>query len=126
MPSGERSSAFYGYYRSVGVVPADEWAAFVDATRRPLPTAFRININCAYPAKLRRQLREEFGPEHFGDGYERIAPYPLPWYPAQGGWQLGYDKKTLRQIALRSSAEGSAEGADAVNKAALSAKISSL
>ena len=95
-------------------------------TLSPLPTAFRININCAYPAKLRRQLREEFGPEQFGDGYERIAPYPLPWYPAQGGWQLGYDKKTLRQIALRSSAEGSAEGADAVNKAALSAKISSL
>jgi 16S rRNA C967 or C1407 C5-methylase (RsmB/RsmF family) len=120
-----RSSLFLEYYRELGVIPEDEWDTFVDVIHTPLPTAFRININCAYPTKLRQRLREEFGPKQFSEQFQRVAPYPFPWYPAEGGWQLGYDKKTLRQIALRPN-HAELDKTEAATMAALGEKISAL
>ncbi len=49
----------------------DDWAAFVEALARPLPTVVWVNLRRARPAEVRRFLEEE-----------GFAPEPLAWYPA--------------------------------------------
>lgn len=41
---------FNGYYRAQKIVPDEEWDAFVDAMKRPLPTTFRVggSRQCVY------------------------------------------------------------------------------
>ena len=44
MNDAERTNeAFETYYKESGVVPADEWEAFLKCMRSQLPVTFRIN-----------------------------------------------------------------------------------
>ena len=36
------NARFELYYQSQAIVPGDEWDAFLDALREPLPTTFRV------------------------------------------------------------------------------------
>ena len=41
-------------------MPAEEWAAFLAALKRPLPTTFRINGSSKFAADLRDHLAADF------------------------------------------------------------------
>jgi multisite-specific tRNA:(cytosine-C5)-methyltransferase len=36
------NSLFESYYKTQAIVPEDQWDAFMDALREPLPTTFRV------------------------------------------------------------------------------------
>ena len=43
----KENAKFEEYYKAQKIVPEDEWDAFMDSLRTPLPTSFRINGRCA-------------------------------------------------------------------------------
>ena len=44
----KENAKFEEYYKAQKIVPEDEWDAFMDSLRTPLPTSFRINGRCAH------------------------------------------------------------------------------
>ena len=93
---------FDEYYREQRIVRSDDdWAAFKRALDAPLPSCFRINLNCPYPDKLRARLvhgRVATEGVQF-DGRPVHPPEPLQWYPREFGWQLGMSRVALRKLA---------------------------
>ena len=61
-------SRIFQRYRDI----IDDWEAFADALRRPLPPVVWANTLCMTPDQLRQQLAQ--------DGYEAR---PVAWYPAR-------------------------------------------
>ena len=51
------NAGFEAYYKAQGIVPEEEWGAFMDALRRPLPLTFRINGSGHHAAALRDRLK---------------------------------------------------------------------
>ena len=93
---------FDEYYQGQRIcAPGDDWDAFKRALDAPLPSAFRINLNCPYPGKLRGRLargRSEVETVEF-EGRPVLPPSTLPWYPREFGWQLGMSRVALRKLA---------------------------
>lgn len=54
------NEAFEEYYKAQGIVPEEEWTAFMDCLRTPLPTTFRINGSGKFAAELRDRLDNDF------------------------------------------------------------------
>ncbi|XP_048128320.1 RNA cytosine-C(5)-methyltransferase NSUN2-like isoform X2 [Rhodamnia argentea] len=94
-----QNRAFEEYYREQGIVSADEWDAFMEYLRKPLPATFRIN-SCRFCFDIRFQLESEFSNNlqaEFIDGNEVEAVRPLPWYPDNLAWQSNFCRKQLRK-----------------------------
>lgn len=88
------------YYIDQGIVEPEEWGAFIQTLRDPLPTSFRITSGKSTTSVLLRQMHETYLPFLTGVQYEGEtipAPKVLPWYPEGLGWQIDVRKNVLRK-----------------------------
>ncbi|KAI6699518.1 hypothetical protein NL676_013842 [Syzygium grande] len=95
-----QNRAFEEYYKEQGIVSADEWDAFMEYLRKPLPATFRINSCSRFCFNIRSQLENEFSNNlqaEFIDGNEVEAVRPLPWYSDNLAWQSNFCRKQLRK-----------------------------
>jgi len=77
------NEAFNAYYVAAGIVPENEWDAFLDALRVPLPMSLRVNR--ALPG--------------FAKAIQKIAEAPdtqcIEWMPGQRAWRCPSAGKTV-------------------------------
>lgn len=91
---------FEAYYRGQGIVPPDEWDAFVEAMRAPLPTTFRITSGKPTARQLLDAMHTTFLPYLSNvtfEGEKVTPPHQLEWYPEGLGWHLDVRKNVLRK-----------------------------
>ena len=106
MNDAERTNeAFETYYKESGVVPADEWEAFLKCMRSQLPVTFRINGGGKYSLAMRDRMEKDLfsklgsAEEYVNEAGEKAAkPFALPWYPDRLAWQLSYSRNVLRKV----------------------------
>lgn len=99
-PLKTQNAAFEDYYKEQGIVAPEEWDAFIESLRRPLPAAFRINSSSQFCMDIRSQLEDDFGKSlqsEFIDEDEAEALRPLPWYPENFAWHSNFSRKQLRK-----------------------------
>jgi len=100
------NAAFEEYYQQQGVVPSDEWDAFLECLRKRLPSTFRINGSGKYAAYLKKKLQEKLvaGLQTQGtlelDGYAVQPPRPIPWYPHDLAWHIDCSRNQIRKVPL--------------------------
>ena len=87
------SKPFESYYRECGVVPEDEWEAFIGRLKQPLGVSFRITGHDDDPASI--SLRNYMEKVHIAklanlvmDEQPVPPPYPIAWYPGRMAWRL--------------------------------------
>ena len=105
-PADLHNEDFNDYYQQQGCVPPEEWNAFLEALRRPLPLTFRINGSGHHAEALRNKLKDDFlgsfadSSSHITiDGEAVEPPKSLPWYPNELAWQVsGISRRQLRKV----------------------------
>ena len=95
------SEAFESYYRESGVVPEEEWDAFIGTLREPLGVSFRITGHHEDPSSTSlRNYMEKAHIAHLGglvmDDQPVPPPYPIAWYPGRMAWRFDVSRSTLR------------------------------
>lgn len=99
-PFATQNPAFDDYYQEQGIVSREEWEAFNEYLRKPLPAAFRINSSCQNYMDIRSKLENDFVKSlqaEITDGSEVDAIRPLPWYPENLSWQSNFSRNQLRK-----------------------------
>ncbi|KAK6125801.1 hypothetical protein DH2020_040457 [Rehmannia glutinosa] len=99
-PFATQNPSFDEYYKEQEIVSADEWDAFIEYLRTPLPAAFRINSSSQFYEDIRLQLENDFMKSlqaEDTDGNEVEAIKPLPWYPDNLAWQSNFSRNQLRK-----------------------------
>ncbi|TKY47672.1 tRNA (cytosine(34)-C(5))-methyltransferase [Spatholobus suberectus] len=99
-PFETQNPAFDHYYKEQGIVSSEEWDAFVQILRTPLPAAFRINSTSRFCADIRSQLENDFVHSlraEVAEGDDTEAIIPLPWYPENLAWHSNFSRKQLRK-----------------------------
>ncbi|KAK7387530.1 hypothetical protein VNO78_28404 [Psophocarpus tetragonolobus] len=97
-PLATENPAFDDYYK--GIFSSQEWDAFVQVLRTPLPAAFRINSTSRFCADIRSQLENDFVHSLQAEVVQEDdteAIMPLPWYPENLAWHLKFSRKQLRK-----------------------------
>jgi len=92
-----KNEKFEAFYQAQLQLSEDDWDAFLEALRRPLPACFRINPTYAFADELKKQLLEFAGQSQVVDGTEIPSVQQLQWYPSGDGYKLGTDRRTLRK-----------------------------
>ncbi|WFD29616.1 multisite-specific tRNA:(cytosine-C(5))-methyltransferase [Malassezia sp. CBS 17886] len=96
----QKNAKFEAYYIGQGILPPDEWDAFMASLRTPLPTTFRITSGKATSKQLMDAMQSIYLPFLSNVEFEgeRVAPpRQLPWYPEGLGWHLDVRKNVLRK-----------------------------
>ena len=95
------SKLFESYYRECGVVPEDEWEAFIGRLKQPLGVSFRITGHDDDPASI--SLRNYMEKVHIAklanlvmDEQPVPPPYPIAWYPGRMAWRFDVSRSILR------------------------------
>lgn len=91
---------FEAYYWDQNIVEEDQWQAFLDHLRAPLPTSFRITSGKPTTAILIEQMKNFYLPYLSNvkfEGEQVPPPKALPWYPESMGWQIDVKKNALRK-----------------------------
>ena len=90
-PEGLRNEAFEAFYKAQGNVPAEEWEAFLECLRTPLPATFRVSGSGKFATAVRDTLRNDFvaaiaklQPSDM-EGESIVPPFPLPWCARRAG-----------------------------------------
>ncbi|XP_030463257.2 uncharacterized protein LOC115683020 isoform X2 [Syzygium oleosum] len=99
-PFATQNLAFDEYYKGQGIVSQEEWDAFVECLRKPLPAAFRINSSSQFWMDIRSQLENDFAKSlqaEFIEGDEVQAIRPLAWYPENLAWHSNFSRMQLRK-----------------------------
>ncbi|KAI7738003.1 hypothetical protein M8C21_011343 [Ambrosia artemisiifolia] len=99
-PFVAENAAFNEYYKEQGIVGPDEWDAFMDCLKKPLPAAFRINSSSQFCMDLKSQLEDDFTKSlqaEATDGNEAEGIKSLPWYPDNFAWQSSFSRMQLRK-----------------------------
>ncbi|KAH9990974.1 S-adenosyl-L-methionine-dependent methyltransferase [Russula compacta] len=95
-----KNEKFEVYYRKQLAMNDDEWPAFLDICREPLPSTFRICGSRETAAVLTSVVEKTYIPHLTGVIFEDQPippPLALPWYPNGLAWQLNVPKKALRR-----------------------------
>ncbi|KAF8217840.1 S-adenosyl-L-methionine-dependent methyltransferase [Mycena galopus ATCC 62051] len=98
--SDMHNDRFTNYYRSQNILPDDEWDAFMEALRAPLPTTFRVAGSRQTAQSLNATLRDTHVPTLSNVEFEDQPippPVQIPWYPDGLAWQFNVPKKVLRK-----------------------------
>ncbi|WFD07759.1 multisite-specific tRNA:(cytosine-C(5))-methyltransferase [Malassezia vespertilionis] len=88
------------YYLGQQIVPADEWDAFMESLRAPLPTTFRITSGKPTSRQLLDAMHDIYVPFLSNvefEGERVVPPRQLDWYPEGLGWHLDVRKNVLRK-----------------------------
>ena len=100
-PHTLESAAFESYYKESGVVPADEWDAFIARLREPLGVSFRITGHHDDPGAA--SLRAYMEKTHMSKLKDLVLdeqpvppPYPIEWFPGRMAWRFDVSRSTLR------------------------------
>ncbi|XP_068474343.1 uncharacterized protein [Phaseolus vulgaris] len=99
-PFATQNLAFDHYYKEQRIVSSQEWDAFEQLLRTPLPAAFRINSTSLFCADIRSQLENDFAHSlqaEVVEGDDTAAILPLPWYPENLAWHSNFSRKQLRK-----------------------------
>ncbi|KAL2521678.1 S-adenosyl-L-methionine-dependent methyltransferase superfamily protein [Forsythia ovata] len=99
-PFATQNTGFDEYYKEQEIVSPEEWDAFIQYLRKPLPAAFRINSSSQFYMDIRRQLENDFTislQAEDTDGSEVAAIKPLPWYPNNLAWHSNFSRNQLRK-----------------------------
>ncbi|UJR23198.1 hypothetical protein I4U23_026217 [Adineta vaga] len=85
------------YYKTMNLVPEDEWDAFLAALREPLPVTFRVTGFRSHAFAVMNLIREQyFQPLESSTAIEK--PKELVWYPGSLAWQLNLSRNQLRNF----------------------------
>ncbi|MCO5589742.1 hypothetical protein L7F22_043710 [Adiantum nelumboides] len=99
-PAMQTNKVFEAYYWDQNIVQPDQWQAFLDHLRAPLPTSFRITSGKPTTAILIEQMQNFYLPYLSNvkfEGEQVPPPKALPWYPESMGWQIDVKKNALRK-----------------------------
>ncbi|XWS29562.1 hypothetical protein CRYUN_Cryun24cG0039400 [Craigia yunnanensis] len=99
-PFATQNPSFDEYYKEQGIVSPEEWDAFIEMLRKPLPAAFRINSTSQFCEDIRSQLENDFMKSLQAEAIEGgdLEPIkPLPWYPDNLAWQSNYSRMQIRK-----------------------------
>ncbi|KAK3419010.1 hypothetical protein EUGRSUZ_H04746 [Eucalyptus grandis] len=99
-PFATQNLVFDEYYKGQGIVSQEEWDAFMECLRKPLPAAFRINSSSQFWMDIRSQLENDFAKSlqaEFIEGDEVEAIRPLAWYPENLAWHSNFSRMQLRK-----------------------------
>lgn len=99
-PFATQNPAFDEYYKEQGIVAPEEWDAFMEMLRKPLPAAFRINSSSQFSEEIRSILENDFMKSLQAEaieGGELVAMKPLPWYPDNLGWHSNFSRMQIRK-----------------------------
>eukprot|EP01053_Blabericola_migrator_P003494 Blabericola_migrator_1__3493@NODE_2034_length_3386_cov_73_301898_g1291_i0_p1_GENE_NODE_2034_length_3386_cov_73_301898_g1291_i0NODE_2034_length_3386_cov_73_301898_g1291_i0_p1_ORF_typecomplete_len786_score154_99Methyltr_RsmBF/PF01189_17/1e50FtsJ/PF01728_19/0_0012Amidohydro_1/PF01979_20/0_073Methyltr_RsmF_N/PF17125_5/0_32Methyltr_RsmF_N/PF17125_5/1_5e04DUF3024/PF11225_8/22DUF3024/PF11225_8/42_NODE_2034_length_3386_cov_73_301898_g1291_i04632820 len=89
--------SFSEYYQSLGIVPKEEWDAFEQALRTPLPITFRVlsdTIHTRWVTDFVSQCEKSLA-----DIKDEFVFGPLKWYNQGTAWELKASRQTLRSHA---------------------------
>lgn len=98
--SMQTNKFFEAFYWDQKIVEPEEWQAFLDHLRAPLPTSFRITSGKPTTAILIEQMQNFYLPYLSNvkfEGEQVPPPKALPWYPENMGWQIDVKKNALRK-----------------------------
>ncbi|KAG7665799.1 NCL1 [[Candida] subhashii] len=93
------SAVWEKYYKTMNIIPEEEWDTFKKHCQDTLPLTFRITGS----RKHAEEIREIFQTRHVSklqdaefDGV-KLTPKPLAYYPDGLGWQLDVSKAVIRK-----------------------------
>uniref|UniRef100_A0A8W8K335 tRNA (cytosine(34)-C(5))-methyltransferase n=1 Tax=Magallana gigas TaxID=29159 RepID=A0A8W8K335_MAGGI len=97
----KENKLFEKYYKELGFVPEEEWDAFMNALREPLPITFRITSFGGETEELKKLVKTEYIGKLLEEKSESDKPKVicLPWYPDELGWQLNSSRQEVRKDA---------------------------
>ncbi|XVF61574.1 hypothetical protein PTKIN_Ptkin08bG0140900 [Pterospermum kingtungense] len=99
-PFATQNPSFDEYYKEQRIVSPEEWDAFNEMLRKPLPAAFRINSTSQFCEDIRSQLENDFMKSlqsEAAEGGDLEPIKPLPWYPDNLAWQSNFSRMQLRK-----------------------------
>ncbi|GKV18671.1 hypothetical protein SLEP1_g29017 [Rubroshorea leprosula] len=99
-PFATQNPAFDEYYKEQGIVSPEDWDAFIEMLRKPLPAAFRINSSSQFCEDIRSILEKDFVRSLQAEAIEGGEPEalkPLPWYPDNLAWQSNFSRMQIRK-----------------------------
>ncbi|KAF7240469.1 tRNA (cytosine(34)-C(5))-methyltransferase [Varanus komodoensis] len=99
----KENALFERYYGGLGIVPAGEWARFMQALREPLPATLRITGYKSHAKEILYCLKDKYFKElenQLVDGQKIEMPQPLSWYPEELAWHTNLSRKVLRKSPL--------------------------
>ena len=101
-PYDKNNETFEKYYKAQQIVPVEEWDAFMDSLRTPLPTSFRINGSGKFAEDIRdlveNKLFSKVGEVIGEEGMVIDPPKCVRWYPNRLAWQFNYSRQQLRRL----------------------------
>ncbi|XP_064640882.1 RNA cytosine-C(5)-methyltransferase NSUN2-like [Lineus longissimus] len=92
---------FEKFYKAQNMVPADEWGAFMEALRTPLPVTFRVTGFRSQAESLLDLIKSKFFSELADvelDGVRQEPPECLNWYPGGLAWQINSPRTAIRKF----------------------------
>ncbi|CAH3020936.1 unnamed protein product [Porites evermanni] len=95
-----KNELFEKYYKIQQIVPDDEFADFMEAIQRELPSTFRITGTRSHAQELLNAIKKFYLADLETvqiDGVSADPPKPLPWYPDELAWQINFTKKFIRK-----------------------------
>lgn len=91
----KENALFERFYKSMNLVPDDEWDAFLAALKEPLPVTFRVTGFRSHAFAVMQLIRERyFQPLESSTTIDK--PRELVWYPGSLAWQLNLSRNQLR------------------------------
>ncbi|CAF0917297.1 unnamed protein product [Adineta ricciae] len=85
------------YYKTMNLVPDDEWDAFLAALKEPLPVTFRVTGFRSHAFAVMHLIRERYF-QALESSTAIEKPKELVWYPGGLAWQLNLSRNQLRSF----------------------------
>ncbi|KAL6941290.1 hypothetical protein ACO0RG_002418 [Hanseniaspora osmophila] len=88
------------FYKQQGFIPEEEWETFKKTCQAQLPLTFRITGSRKQSKEVLHLFEKKFLPSLSNLTHEEVqldAPFALPWYPENLGWQLDASKSVIRK-----------------------------
>ncbi|CAH8437542.1 unnamed protein product [Schistosoma guineensis] len=104
-PEMKQNELFEKYYKSLRIVPEDEWADFISYLKRDLPITFRVTGFRDQNKELLRLIKQKYRKDisemqhYMCDEKDQTNGTfgSLPWYPNEMAWQLSVSKYAVRK-----------------------------